>query len=96
MQRRAIPITQAVASPRRGIETVAVAQGTLDRGGGDVLGIRAVPDAVGDVGVDPPDQRLRVRQWVVVSHRLRLTPMFAGAGPEARADADAVKPLRPR
>ena len=57
------------------VEPVAVAQRTLERGRGDVLRVGAVPDPVGDVGVDPPDQRLRVGERVAVSHRLRLTPI---------------------
>ena len=54
------------------VEPVAVAQRTFDRRRRDVLSVRAVPDPVGDVRVDPPDQRLRVGERVVMSHRRTL------------------------
>ena len=73
-----------------GVEPVAVAQRALERGRGDVLGVGAVPDPVGDVGVDPPDQRLRVGERVAVSHRLRLTAI------RIRPAQVADNALRPR
>jgi hypothetical protein len=54
--------------PAASIERRAVPKRTLERRRGHVLRVRAVTDAVGDVCVDPPDQRLGIREGVVPPH----------------------------
>ena len=63
------------AFPR--IEARAVTEGPLDRRARHVLGVRAVADPVGDVRVDPPDQRFGVREGIV-RHGSQLVRLRAG------------------
>ena len=55
-----------------GVEAVAVAERAFDRRRGDVLGVGAVADPVGDVRVDAADQRLGVGERIAPGHPITL------------------------